>query len=264
MCIYKYTTIRRREDERGGWVVSSDLDPGNQVSSSQLEVGTHSRGSILLLVVHDLPRWPNLRPRRVTIARITSELSRPRQPVNRGRVTVIIETLLRDRTRRMESQPTPLLLLLLRHRDGWKFSFFFTTNSILFFFLIVILDSALKVICRETNWSRFRFWKFGWSVSRNLSLFVGKKKNLGKPDLGYPKRRKKKREKKEGIPSMNATMISRFREKEREREKGNRRGKNLSRSFYLERDYVMGSILLGEEQPFIRGSNVGSMRRYNS
>lgn len=200
MCvyIYKYTTVRRREDERGrrDWVVSSDLDPGNQVSSSQLEVGTHSRGSILLLVVHDLPRWPNLRPRRVTIARITSELSRPRQPVNRGRVTVIIETLLRDRTRRMESQPTPLLLLLLRHRDGWKFSFFFTTNSILFFFLIVILDSALKLICRETNWSRFRFWKFGWSVSRNLSLFVGKKKNLGKPDLGYPKRKRKERKRK--------------------------------------------------------------------
>lgn len=85
---------------------------------------------------------------------------------------------------------------------------------------------------------------------------------MDKPDLGYSKRQKKKREEKEGIPSMNATMISRSRE---EKKKGNRRkGKNLSRSF-LERDYVTGLILVGEEQPFIREAReVGSIRRYNS
>lgn len=85
---------------------------------------------------------------------------------------------------------------------------------------------------------------------------------MDKPDLGYSKRQKKKREEKEGIPSMNATMISRSREeKKREIEE---RGKNLSRSF-LERDYVTGLILVGEEQPFIREAReVGSIRRYNS
>lgn len=85
---------------------------------------------------------------------------------------------------------------------------------------------------------------------------------MDKPDLGYSKRQKKKREEKEGILSMNATMISRSREeKKREIEE---RGKNLSRSF-LEGDYVTGLILVGEEQPFIREAReVGSIRRYNS
>lgn len=85
---------------------------------------------------------------------------------------------------------------------------------------------------------------------------------MDKPDLGYSKRQKKKKEEKEGIPSMNATMISRSREeKKREIEE---RGKNLSRSF-LEGDYVTGLILVGEEQSFIREAReVGSIRRYNS
>lgn len=86
---------------------------------------------------------------------------------------------------------------------------------------------------------------------------------MDKPDLGYSKRQKKKRKEKEGIPSMNATMISRSREEKKKREI-EERGKNLSRSF-LERDYVTGLILVGEEQPFIREAReVGSIRRYNS
>lgn len=167
MCMYGAHTRGEREDERGGWVVSSDLDPGNQVSS-KLEPTplAHIPADLYCCSsFDDLPRWPNLRPRTVTIARITSELSRPRQPVNRGRVTVIIETLLRDRTRRMESQPTPL------PRDdarwNWMEFFFFSFWSNL---------NILKMICRETmscrSWLRFR--EFGWPVSRNLAFRVKK------------------------------------------------------------------------------------------
>lgn len=109
MYICIYMVHEEREDERrrrGGWVVSSDLDPGNQVSSSQLHWHTFPR--IYTVAGRSRPStMTQPTTRRVTIARITSELSRPRQPVNRGRVTVIIETLLRDRSRRMESRPIP-------------------------------------------------------------------------------------------------------------------------------------------------------------
>lgn len=60
---------------------------------------------------------------------------------------------------------------------------------------------------------------------------------------------------------MNATMISRFREKEREREKGNRRGKNLSRSFYLgitlrDRSFWVKSNPLFEARTLVRCGDI--------
>lgn len=164
-----------REDERrrrGGWVVSSDLDPGNQVSSSQLHWHTFPR--IYTVAGRSRPStMTQPTTRRVTIARITSELSRPRQPVNRGRVTVIIETLLRDRSRRMESRPIPWSWWCEMQLDGISF-FLPPITTILrilfpFFDLILILDSAWKWFVAR-RWSWFRFWVFGWSVSRNLAF----------------------------------------------------------------------------------------------